>query len=137
MKTKTNSIKTLEDVRQRKIELLETMEIQKAAIVYGAKDIYDDILPSKVAIQATSSFVSGFVQNISLTQIAITAISAISGKSSKVSGHLRWVIPLFISVVPKIIEFIKDKNLTNRFIFNLKTKAINLFNRLKNNQVAM
>ena len=118
-KSLNNNIRTLEDVRTRQMELKKQMALQKSAMIYGVQDIFDDMKPAKIALDLVSTAVGSFSQKTNIPQLVVRTLSGSMIKNPRTRQFLNVVLPLSISILPKVNEYIHQ----NGGYANVFTKA--------------
>ena len=119
-KSLNNSIRTLEDVRSRQMELKKQMALQKSAMIYGVQDIFDDMKPAKIAFDLVSTAVGSFSQKTNIPQLVVRTLSGSIIKNPRTRQFLNMVLPISISILPKVNEYISQNG-----------GYVNVFNKAK------
>lgn len=105
-KSLNNNIRTLEDVRTRQMELKKQMALQKSAMIYGVQDIFDDMKPAKIAFDLVSTAMGSFSQKTNIPQLVVRTLSGSMIKNPRTRQFLNVILPISISILPKVNEYI-------------------------------
>lgn len=108
MKTKTDNIKNLQDVRQRKLQLKAKMAAQRQEILELAEDLQSELKPANLLGTVTGGLLSAApVMSIGLAK-NIGTVSSFFIKDKKKATIVKWALPIAVMVAPKVISWVKN-----------------------------